>query len=146
MPTWVEAGLWGLLGGGALVVGALIAWLTPVPPKVVASVMAFGSGVLISAVAFDLVEEAVAALAQDGHTAEFIRDQFRHCKTILALGAAQRLLVQAGLPPSMDKSLAQGATGLLVADAGNVDAAAQAFIRAMGRHRHFGREMDPPLL
>ena len=58
MPTWIEAGLWGLLGGGALVIGALIAWLTPVAPKVVASVMAFGSGVLISAVAFDLMEEA----------------------------------------------------------------------------------------
>jgi ZIP family zinc transporter len=58
MPTWVEAGFWGLLGGGALVIGALIAWFTPVPPKVVASVMAFGSGVLISAVAFDLMEEA----------------------------------------------------------------------------------------
>ena len=58
MPTWLEAGLWGLLGGGALVIGALIAWSTSVPPKVVASVMAFGSGVLISAVAFDLVEEA----------------------------------------------------------------------------------------
>jgi len=58
VPTWLEAGLWGLLGGGALVIGALIAWLTAVPPKVVASVMAFGSGVLISAVAFDLMEEA----------------------------------------------------------------------------------------
>jgi ZIP family zinc transporter len=58
MPTWLAAGLWGLLGGGALVVGALIAWVTPVPAKVVASVMAFGSGVLISAVAFDLMEEA----------------------------------------------------------------------------------------
>jgi ZIP family zinc transporter len=58
MPTWLEAGLWGLLGGGALVIGALIAWFTPVPRKVVASVMAFGSGVLISAVAFDLMEEA----------------------------------------------------------------------------------------
>jgi zinc transporter, ZIP family len=58
MPTWLEAGLWGLLGGGALIIGALVGWLTPVPPKVVASVMAFGSGVLISAVAFDLMEEA----------------------------------------------------------------------------------------
>lgn len=61
MPTWVEAGLWGPLGGGALVVGALIAWSARVPPEVVASVMAFGSGVLISAVAFDLVEEAARA-------------------------------------------------------------------------------------
>lgn len=58
MPTWLEAGLWGLLGGGALVLGALIAWLVHVPRVVIASVMAFGSGVLISAVAFDLMQEA----------------------------------------------------------------------------------------
>jgi zinc transporter, ZIP family len=58
VPTWLEAGLWGLLGGGALVLGALIAWLTRVPTGVIAAVMAFGSGVLISAVAFDLMEEA----------------------------------------------------------------------------------------
>ncbi|MGY1823394.1 ZIP family metal transporter [Geodermatophilus sp. SYSU D00079] len=58
MPTWLEAGLWGLLGGGALVLGALVAWFLRVPQTVIASVMAFGSGVLISAVAFDLMAEA----------------------------------------------------------------------------------------
>ena len=58
MPTWVIAGLWGLLGGGALVIGALVAWFARVPQAVIASVMAFGSGVLISAVAFDLMQEA----------------------------------------------------------------------------------------
>jgi zinc transporter, ZIP family len=58
MPTWLEAGLWGLLGGGALVLGALIAWFARVPTGVIATVMVFGSGVLISAVAFDLMEEA----------------------------------------------------------------------------------------
>ena len=58
MPGAVEAGLWGLLGGAALVLGALVAWLVQVPQVVIASVMAFGSGVLISAVAFDLVAEA----------------------------------------------------------------------------------------
>jgi zinc transporter, ZIP family len=58
MPTWLEAGLWGLLGGGALVLGALVAWFLRVPAAVIASVMAFGSGVLISAVAFDLMAEA----------------------------------------------------------------------------------------
>ena len=58
MPVWLEAGLWGLLGGAALVIGAAVAWFVRVPPAVVASVMAFGSGVLISAVAFDLMEEA----------------------------------------------------------------------------------------
>jgi ZIP family zinc transporter len=54
----MQAGLWGLLGGGALVLGAAVAWFLRVPQVVVASVMAFGSGVLISAVAFDLMEEA----------------------------------------------------------------------------------------
>ncbi|MGE3500190.1 MAG: ZIP family metal transporter [Candidatus Binatia bacterium] len=59
MPTWLEAGLWGLLSGGALVVGAAVAWWVRVPPRVVASIMAFGAGVLISALAFELVDEAV---------------------------------------------------------------------------------------
>lgn len=58
MPVWVQAGLWGLLAGGALVLGAAVAWLVRVPRVVVASVMAFGAGVLISALAFDLVDEA----------------------------------------------------------------------------------------
>lgn len=58
MPGWLAAGLWGLIAGGALVIGAAIAWFVHVPRTVVATVMAFGSGVLISAVAFDLMEEA----------------------------------------------------------------------------------------
>jgi ZIP family zinc transporter len=58
MPVWLQAGAWGLLAGGALVVGAAVAWFVRVPQRVVASVMAFGAGVLISALAFDLVDEA----------------------------------------------------------------------------------------
>ena len=46
------------MAGGALLVGALIAWFVRVPKQIVAVIMAFGSGVLISALAFDLVEEA----------------------------------------------------------------------------------------
>ena len=52
------AGAWGLLAGGALVIGATIAWFVHVPARVVAAIMAFGAGVLISALAFDLVQEA----------------------------------------------------------------------------------------
>ena len=58
VPVWIQAGLWGLFAGGALIVGALVAWLLDVPQRIVASVMAFGAGVLISALAFDLVDEA----------------------------------------------------------------------------------------
>lgn len=59
MPEWLLAGGAGLLAGSALLLGAAIAWFLRVSPRVIAAVMAFGSGVLISALAFDLVGEAV---------------------------------------------------------------------------------------
>ncbi|MFD4193123.1 ZIP family metal transporter [Amycolatopsis thermoflava] len=58
MPEWLEAGVWGLVGGAALVIGAAVAWFARVPSRVVAWIMAFGAGVLISALAFDLMDEA----------------------------------------------------------------------------------------
>ena len=61
MTGWLEAGLWGLLGGAALVLGAAVAWLVTVPRVVVAGVMAFGAGVLVSALSFDLVLQAALA-------------------------------------------------------------------------------------
>jgi len=48
----------GLASGLALVVGAAIAWFVRVPRTVVATITAFGAGVLISALSFDLVAEA----------------------------------------------------------------------------------------
>ena len=48
----------GLVAGSLLLVGVVIAWLFDVPDKVVAGIMAFGSGALISALAFELVAEA----------------------------------------------------------------------------------------
>jgi ZIP family zinc transporter len=50
---------WGLLAAGSLVLGALLALRFRIAPAVIGLVMGFGAGVLISAVAFDLVEEAV---------------------------------------------------------------------------------------
>jgi ZIP family zinc transporter len=55
---WTAAGFWGLLAGSALLVGAAIGYLAEVPQRAIAAVMAFGSGVLISALAFELMEEA----------------------------------------------------------------------------------------
>ncbi len=48
----------GLLTGSLLLVGALIGWYARVPATVVAGILAFGAGVLISALAFELVAEA----------------------------------------------------------------------------------------
>jgi ZIP family zinc transporter len=56
-PTF-EATFWGLFSGAALVIGAAIGYFVRVPGNVVAGVMAFGSGVLISALSFELMEEA----------------------------------------------------------------------------------------
>jgi len=53
-----QAALWGFVSGAALVLGAALGYLTRVPARVVAYVMAFGSGVLISALSFELMEEA----------------------------------------------------------------------------------------
>jgi catalase len=103
-------------------------------------------GFLFDAMVLPDGEEAVAALAQDGHTMEFVKDQFRHCKTILALGASQLLLMRAGLPAAMGKAQEMAETGLLLADADKVDAGIEAFIAGVAKHRHFGRETDPPLL
>jgi ZIP family zinc transporter len=58
MPTWLQAGLWGLLAGSALLVGAAIGYFAHVPQRLIAAIMAFGSGVLISALSFDLMDEA----------------------------------------------------------------------------------------
>ncbi|MER5720118.1 ZIP family zinc transporter [Streptomyces sp. NPDC002132] len=58
MSDVVLAGLWGLLAGSALLLGALVGYGVRVPQKVIAMVMAFGAGVLLSAVSFELVGEA----------------------------------------------------------------------------------------
>src|SRR5215217_8037483 len=58
MPVWLQAGLWGLLAGSALLIGAGLGFYFNLPQRLVAAIMAFGSGVLISALCFDLMEEA----------------------------------------------------------------------------------------
>jgi ZIP family zinc transporter len=57
MPMAIQAGLWGLLSGSALLIGAIIGWFVPMSRRMIAGVMAFGAGVLISALSFELMEE-----------------------------------------------------------------------------------------
>ncbi|MEY4508808.1 MAG: hypothetical protein RLZZ450_930 [Pseudomonadota bacterium] len=61
MPGWVQAGLWGLLAGSALLLGAGIGYALKLSARMVAGVMAVGAGVLISALSFDLMQEALEA-------------------------------------------------------------------------------------
>jgi zinc transporter, ZIP family len=57
---------WGLLAASSLVIGAVVALVVPIGLRAIGLIMGFGAGVLISAVAFDLVEEAAAKSAGDG--------------------------------------------------------------------------------
>jgi ZIP family zinc transporter len=50
---------WGTLAASSLVIGALVALWFRISLRVIGLIMGFGAGVLISALAFDLVQEAV---------------------------------------------------------------------------------------
>ena len=54
----LEAGLWGFVGGFALLVGALVGLRARIGQRTIGLVMAFGAGVLISALAFELTAES----------------------------------------------------------------------------------------
>jgi len=58
--------LWGLVASSSLILGGLAALVLPVERRVLGLVMAFGAGVLISAVAFELVQEAFDTSAGAG--------------------------------------------------------------------------------
>jgi len=85
-------------------------------------------------------DEAISALRADGRTLEFIRDQYRHCKPILALGPGKQLLDACGIDPLLPDG--QPDSGLIIAS--ETRAGADDFVAAIAKHRHFGRETDPP--
>ena len=60
----LSAAGWGAFAASSLVIGALIAIARPVPMRPLGLIMAFGAGVLVSSVAYELVEEAVAVGGQ----------------------------------------------------------------------------------
>ena len=64
--TMLSAFGWGLLAASSLLLGGLIALAWRMPNLVLGLVMGFGSGVLISAVAYELVQEAFDTSAGNG--------------------------------------------------------------------------------
>lgn len=94
MADVVQAVLWGLVAGSALLLGAALGYGLRVPQKVIATVMAFGAGVLLSAVSFELEGEAyeeaglapavigtlIGALAYTGGNVWLARRGARHLK------------------------------------------------------------------
>jgi zinc transporter, ZIP family len=54
----LAAGFWGFVGGASLLIGALVGVYAGASKRTIATVMALGAGVLISSVAFELMDEA----------------------------------------------------------------------------------------
>ena len=99
-------------------------------------------GFLFDAMVLPDGEAGVAALAKDAHTLDFIRDQYRHGKTILVLGASKKLLARAGVPEKLGNG--NDDPGLIFSSADHAEKGATVFIKAIARHRHPERETDPP--
>ncbi len=55
----IDALMWGTIAASSLVLGAVLSFVRPVSDRVLGLVLAFGAGVLISAVAYELVEDAL---------------------------------------------------------------------------------------
>jgi ZIP family zinc transporter len=64
-----EAFIWGLVAGSSLILGGLIALRLEISSRAVGLVMAFGAGVLISAVAYELVQDAFDTSGGGGEVA-----------------------------------------------------------------------------
>jgi catalase len=82
-----------------------------------------------------------AALGGYGQVLEFLKDQYRHCKPMLFLGAPSASMQACQLPATLPDGNVDA--GLVSASSGTVDAIA-AFITALGAHRFYARETDPP--
>ena len=84
------------------------------------------------------------ALVDNGRTLEFIKDQYRHCKPILALGHSAELRERASVPALLESGEAD--TDVLIFASDELESGVAAFVEALDAHRHLGREMHPPTI
>ena len=98
--------------------------------------------VLFDAVLLPDGQAGVTSLLSHAQAIDFVAQQYRHGKTLLALGASKALLDRAGV----EAFLASGDPdpGVLMTEVDQAEAGHAAFITAIGKHRHPARETDPP--
>jgi catalase len=138
----------GLAAEGAVprYVGARLGMVQPKEGKPIAIEVTFEAmpSVLFDAMAVPGGKKAITMLGNIGQAMEFIKDQYRHAKPILALDEGADLLESAGAL----RVLPGGAPdpGILLGKETTAGDILPAFIEAIGKHRHFERQTDPPEL
>jgi catalase len=86
---------------------------------------------------------ATETLGNVGQALEFVKDQYRHCKPILALGSGADLVENAGVPSRLLNG--EEDPGLIIdRELDDPAASLESFIAAVAAHRAFAREVDPP--
>ena len=100
-------------------------------------------GFLFDAIVLPDGKRGLEALARNGHTQEFVRDQYRHGKPIMTLGDSAWLLEQFKVPVQLPNG--EPDPGIVQSN-GDVAAALVRFIEALARQRYPERETDPPLV
>jgi catalase len=100
--------------------------------------------VLFDAVAVPDGAAAAELLMKDALALDFVRQQYRHCKPLLVVGAGAGLLAKAGIPPKLPDGSPDPA--LIGTDPSDLPDALVAFKTALAGHRAFERETDPPLV
>jgi ZIP family zinc transporter len=131
IPIWLQAGLWGLLAGSALLIGAAIGFFTRISSRMVAGVMAFGSGVLISALSFELVEDAYAKGGFDATALGFFSGAviFSLANWLLSKRGAKHRKRSNALQPSEEEN---GGSGLALAIGALVDGIPESIVIGVG--------------
>ena len=98
--------------------------------------------VLFDAVFLPDGEAGVKLLLRHAQAVDFVALQFRHGKTLLAMGASKALLDRAGVDAFLPSGDAD--PGVLLAESKEAETANVAFMAAIAKHRHPSRETDPP--
>jgi len=110
------AGFWGMVGGSALLIGAAAGYYAKLPQRLIAAVMAIGAGVLISAVAFDLMDEAYAQGGFDSTAIGFVGGALAYTIANIVIsrrGARHRK--RSGSNPDERQPKAEEGSGLAIA-------------------------------
>ncbi|HXC60212.1 MAG TPA: catalase [Steroidobacteraceae bacterium] len=86
---------------------------------------------------------ATETLGNVGPALDYVKDQYRHCKPILALGSGADLVENAGVPARLPDG--EDDPGLIIdRELDDPTDALERFVTALEGHRAFAREMDPP--
>ena len=105
------------------------------------------SSVLFDAVYIPGGDESVQSLQKEGDAVEFVKEAYKHCKTIAATGAGGRFVraVCFGRDYMGGSDHEDGQStedeGLIIGDKGDARGVASKFINAMAHHRHWAREL-----